>query len=322
VCYALGEVFVTTATGATALVWAHGQGESHSALVASQGSEVTGHGGNDRSPDPGRHTRVRAAGLARVERPPARTGTARPRRRSSRRRPCPRRRVVRVGQRRAAEALAPGSRRSRGTRWVGMAARGCCRRSARPHADGVGAGGQAGDTDRSDGRAVELDEGGGVIEPLVVADGAELDAYSQAVVSAVEILGPAVVGLTSGDRRRGRVGTGSGILLAPDGYVLTNSHVVHGAARFQLALTDGRTLGATLVGDDPATDLAIVRADGTGLPFAPLGDSAGLRVGQLVIAIGNPLGFQSTVSAGVVSALGRALRGAGGRLIENVIQTD
>jgi len=156
----------------------------------------------------------------------------------------------------------------------------------------------------------------------MVADAAELDAYSQAVVSAVEILGPAVVSLTSGDRRRGRAGTGSGILLAPDGYVLTNSHVVHGAARFELALTDGRTLGGTLVGDDPATDLAVVRADGTGLPFAPLGDSAGLRVGQLVIAIGNPLGFQSTVSAGVVSALGRALRGAGGRLIENVIQTD
>jgi len=161
-----------------------------------------------------------------------------------------------------------------------------------------------------------------VIEPVLVADGVELDAYSHAVVSAVETLGPAVVSLTAGDRRRGRVGAGSGILLAPDGYVLTNSHVVHGAARLEVALTDGRTLGATLVGDDPATDLAVVRADGTGLPYAPLGDSAALRVGQLVIAIGNPLGFQSTVSAGVVSALGRTLRGVGGRLIENVIQTD
>ena len=161
-----------------------------------------------------------------------------------------------------------------------------------------------------------------MIEPVLVADGVELDAYSHAVVSAVETLGPAVVSLTAGDRRRGRVGAGSGILLAPDGYVLTNSHVVHGAARLEVALTDGRTLGATLVGDDPATDLAVVRADGTGLPYAPLGDSAALRVGQLVIAIGNPLGFQSTVSAGVVSALGRTLRGVGGRLIENVIQTD
>ncbi len=161
-----------------------------------------------------------------------------------------------------------------------------------------------------------------MIEPVLVADGVELDAYSHAVVSAVETLGPAVVSLPAGDRRRGRVGAGSGILLAPDGYVLTNSHVVHGAARLEVALTDGRTLGATLVGDDPATDLAVVRADGTGLPYAPLGDSAALRVGQLVIAIGNPLGFQSTVSAGVVSALGRTLRGVGGRLIENVIQTD
>ena len=161
-----------------------------------------------------------------------------------------------------------------------------------------------------------------MIEPVLVADGVELDAYSHAVVSAVETLGPAVVSLTAGDRRRGRVGAGSGILLAPDGYVLTNSHVVHGAARLEVALTDGRTLGATLVGDDPATDLAVVRADGTGLLYAPLGDSAALRVGQLVIAIGNPLGFQSTVSAGVVSALGRTLRGVGGRLIENVIQTD
>ena len=161
-----------------------------------------------------------------------------------------------------------------------------------------------------------------MIEPLLVADSTELDAYSQAVVSAVDTLGPAVVGLAAGDRRRGRAGAGSGVLLAPDGYALTNSHVVHGAERLEVTLTDGRTLGATLVGDDPATDLAVVRAEATGLPYAPLGDSTGLRVGQLVIAIGNPLGFQSTVSAGVVSALGRTLRGAGGRLIENVIQTD
>lgn len=161
-----------------------------------------------------------------------------------------------------------------------------------------------------------------MIEPLLVSEGAELDAYSQAVVAAVETLGPAVIGLAPAERRRGRGGVGSGVLLAPDGYALTNSHVVHGAGALEVTLTDGRTLGATLVGDDPATDLAVVRANATGLPYAPLGDSTGLRVGQLVIAIGNPLGFQSTVSAGVVSALGRNLRGAGGRLIENVIQTD
>jgi S1-C subfamily serine protease len=146
-----------------------------------------------------------------------------------------------------------------------------------------------------------------------------LDAYSRAVVSVVDAVGPAVVGIRVEGPGRG---AGSGFVIAPDGYAVTNSHVVAGASRVRATLTGGRTLGATVVGDDPATDLALVRLDASGLPFAPLGDSGALRVGQLVIAIGNPLGFESTVSAGVVSALGRSLRGRGGRLIEHVIQTD
>ncbi len=160
-----------------------------------------------------------------------------------------------------------------------------------------------------------------------VPDEAEvLDAYSRAVVAVVEQVGPAVVSIAAGARtapgRLERLGAGSGVLIAPDGYVLTNSHVVHAAGRLEVTLTDGRTLGATMVGDDPATDLAVIRVIASGLPLAPLGQSAGLRVGQLVIAIGNPFGFQSTVSAGVVSALGRSLRSTTGRLIENIIQTD
>ena len=158
------------------------------------------------------------------------------------------------------------------------------------------------------------------------ADGELLDAYSRAVVSVVERVGPAVVSITAGTRRRGRapgvVGAGSGVIFTPDGYVLTNSHVVHDATDLTVTLTEGSILGATLVGSDPATDLAVIRAGGSGLPIARFGESAALRAGQLVVAIGNPLGFQSTVSAGVVSALGRSLRSATGRLIENIIQTD
>jgi S1-C subfamily serine protease len=155
-----------------------------------------------------------------------------------------------------------------------------------------------------------------------------LDSYSRAVVSVVEHVGPAVVSIGAGagtprpGGSSGVVGAGSGVIFTPDGYVLTNNHVVHGAAGLAVTLTDGSTLGATVVGTDAATDLAVIRAQASGLPSAQLGESASLRPGQLVVAIGNPFGFQSTVSAGVISALGRALRSATGRLIENIIQTD
>jgi S1-C subfamily serine protease len=175
----------------------------------------------------------------------------------------------------------------------------------------------------------------GIDEPAVGPSGIDrasgvddrelLDLYSRAVVSVVEHVGPAVVSIAAGTRpgrAAGVVGAGSGVIFTPDGYVLTNSHVVHEATDLGVTLTDGSTLGATLVGSDPATDLAVIRADGSGLPIAQFGESASLRAGQLVVAIGNPFGFQSTVSAGVISAIGRSLRSATGRLIENVIQTD
>ncbi len=152
-----------------------------------------------------------------------------------------------------------------------------------------------------------------------------LDAYSQAVIGVVEKVGPAVVsiGVRQKDTRGyGGEGAASGVIFAPDGYVLTNNHVVENAAEVEVGLIDGDTYKAEIVGTDPATDLAVVRAGTNGLPIAELGDSDMLRVGQLVIAIGNPFGFQSTVSTGVVSALGRAMRSQTGRLIESVIQTD
>ncbi|MBI5016365.1 MAG: trypsin-like peptidase domain-containing protein [Deltaproteobacteria bacterium] len=151
-----------------------------------------------------------------------------------------------------------------------------------------------------------------------------LDAYSRAVVAVVDEVGPAVVSIAVGKTadlaNPEPMGSGSGVVIAPDGYVLTNDHVVHGADGLRVSLPDARTLKGSLVGTDPATDLAVVRVDGSGLPYASFEDSANLRVGQLVIAVGNPFGFESTVSTGVVSALGRALRSREGRLIENIVQ--
>jgi S1-C subfamily serine protease len=163
-------------------------------------------------------------------------------------------------------------------------------------------------------------DAGGVYHAKNAAAGADLlDAYSQAVIAVVKNITPVVISVI-GPRGEERGGVGSGFILTPDGYALTNSHVAHGRSKLRAVTPEGDTLDAELVGDDPATDLALIRMAARDLPFAELGDSEALQVGQLVIAMGNPFGFQSTVSTGVISALGRAMRGEGGRLIENIIQ--
>src|SRR4030088_1517832 len=156
---------------------------------------------------------------------------------------------------------------------------------------------------------------------ILPADDA-LDPYSARVAHAFERVGPAVAHIAAIDQEGRSRGIGSGVVFTPDGYLLTNNHVVAGAARLVASMPDGRQIDATPVGYDPATDLAVLRLAAGGLPFAEFGSSARLRIGQIVVAIGNPLGFQATVTAGIVSALGRTLRSPSGRLIESVIQTD
>lgn len=167
-----------------------------------------------------------------------------------------------------------------------------------------------------------LDQGGDQSDPVAGSEEA-LDAYSRAVIGAVEAVGPAVVSIYvggEGEAARARGGAGSGVVVTPDGYILTNEHVVERVQDARVAFVDGRSVAAVVVGRDPSTDLAVLRAQAASLPYATLSSSTPLRVGQLVVAVGNPLGFESTVSAGVVSALGRSLRSRQGRAIEGIVQ--
>jgi S1-C subfamily serine protease len=156
------------------------------------------------------------------------------------------------------------------------------------------------------------------------ADDQLLDVYSETVSGTATKVAPAVVNIQSKNPKLGRRGEGggSGFFIAPDGFILTNSHVVHGAKSIEVTLHDARTFSAALIGDDPDTDLAVIRIDATQLAFLPFADSKKLRVGQIAIAVGSPYGFQQTVTAGVVSALGRSMRAQSGRLMDDIIQTD